>query len=402
MFMKIGILKECKTPCDYRVPFSPDQCVQIQQKFGVQVVVQPSDIRCFTDTEYRQKGIKIHQDLSDCTYIFGVKEVPIYALIPHKNYIFFSHTIKAQSYNQNLMRALIKNNITMIDYEPLVSPTGKRVGAFGHEAGIVGAYNALRAYGIRMRVFELPLAHTLDGLADLFKRVQSLPDLPIRVMCTGRGGRVSGGIRKVLNLTNLRQVSASEYLNSTENAVFVALSPTEYIKRTDGQQMDKTAFFANSATGYTSNFHPYAKKSDMYISGHFWDSTSPVFFSIHDIQDMQKFPISIISDVSCDVPGPVPTTLRSTSLDAPLYDISRTTGQELSAFVDDTAITVTAVDNLPSAIPRDSSHAFGVSLIAEMLPYIFGTDDGRIQNATICTNGALTEKFKYLKTYAGE
>ena len=399
--MKIGIVKEQKIPADYRVPFTPQQCVEIKQKYRVDCVVQPSDIRCFSDAEYSQHGINLQQDLSDCDVIFGVKEVPIDTLIANKTYIFFSHTIKAQAHNQALMRAVIAKNITLIDYETVVSPTGQRVGAFGHEAGIVGAYHALRAYGMRYNAYDLPLAHTGDGADSLFRWVQNLPPLPIRVIHTGQGGRVSSGVVKILKMAGLRPISAEQYLNDTDTGVFVALSPRAYMKRTDGAEMIETAFFQNPSRGYSSNFLPYAQTADIYISGHFWDPTAPVFFSINDIKQHKKFPITIISDISCDLPGPIPTTLRATSLTAPLYDIDRQTGQEIPLFNNPTAITVTAVDNLPSAIPKDASQAFGTSLLHHMLPYIIGKDDSRIANGTICQNGTLTEKFSYLRDYAG-
>ncbi len=399
--MKIGILKEGKIPPDYRVPFAPEQCAYIKQKFAIECVIQPSDIRCFTDTEYTQHGISLKQDLSDCDVIFGVKEVPVDTLIPNKCYLFFSHTIKAQSHNQHLMRALIAKNIAMIDYETVVAPNGQRVGAFGHEAGIVGAYNALRAYGIRYKKYDLPLAHTVDGKHTLFQLVQDLPPLSIRVMHTGRGGRVSSGVVKILELAGLQNIPAKHYIKGTDRGVFTTLTPSEYIKRTDGADIIEAEFFKNPTTGYTSNFHPYAQVSDMYISGHFWNNRSPVLFTIDDIKNIDTFPIHIISDISCDIPGPIPTTLRETSLMDTLYDINRQTGQEIPPFTDDTAITITAVDNLPSAIPRDASRAFGASLISELLPYLIGDDDGRIANGTLCKNGHLTPKYAYLKQYAG-
>ncbi|MGB1360793.1 MAG: NAD(P)-dependent oxidoreductase [Alphaproteobacteria bacterium] len=399
--MKIGILRENKVPHDFRVPFTPEQANEVKQKFNVDVIVQPSPIRCFDDSEYQAQGIEVREDVSDCDILFGVKEVPVDDLIPNKTYVFFSHTIKKQEHNQKLMRALLDKNITMIDYEVLVGPNGQRLTAFGREAGIVGAYNALKVYGKRNGLFDIPLAHTLKDVNHLYDVVSNLPTLDINVMNTGAGGRVSGGVVSVLEKTSLKSVSAQEYLSNgkTQKGMFVALSPKDYIKRIDNSEMVETEFFADPS-GFESNFLPYAEVSDIYVSGHFWDRRSSVFFDMNDIADKDKFPIEIISDVSCDLPGPIPTTLRETKLDNISYDVSRQTFNEEPVFNNKDNITITAVDNLPSSIPRDASSNFGASLINEMLEYYMGNDDGRIEKGTICKNGKLTPTFAYLQDYA--
>ena len=398
--MKIGILKECKIPQDFRVPFTPNQMVEMQKKFNVKCVVQSSDIRCFKDSEYTDLGIALQEDLSDCDIIFGVKEVPIENLITGKTYVFFSHVIKEQEHNVKLMHALIEKNITMIDYETLLGPSGQRLTAFGREAGIVGAYNALRAYGLKFKTYTLPLAQDNKNLVELYDRVSKIPTPAIKILSTGRGGRVSCGVVSVLEKAGFKSVSADTYLNTTVTGVFVALAPCQYIKRADGSAMVKAEFFADP-TGFVSNFMPYAKVSDIYVSGHFWDRRSTSFFEMSDIADKKNFPIEVLSDVSCDLPGPIPTTLRETTMDDTTYDIDRSTGKECPEFSNPNNLTVTAVDNLPSSIPRDASFAFGGALIAEMLPYYLGDDDGRIEKATICSHGTLKPTFTYLRAYAG-
>ena len=96
--MKIGIIREGKTPPDKRVPFSPPQCKTIQHRFKAEVVVQTSTSRAFSDDEYREAGIKIVDDISDCDVIMGIKEVPIDLLVPNKKHFFFSHTFNCLLY----------------------------------------------------------------------------------------------------------------------------------------------------------------------------------------------------------------------------------------------------------------------------------------------------------------
>ena len=76
---------------------SPKPCDKFPQ---IELVVQSSEYRCFTDEEYMLSGTDIVNDVSDCDILFGVKEVPLELLLYGKTYFFFSHTIKMQPYNR--------------------------------------------------------------------------------------------------------------------------------------------------------------------------------------------------------------------------------------------------------------------------------------------------------------
>ncbi|MEL6484658.1 MAG: alanine dehydrogenase, partial [Bacteroidota bacterium] len=160
--MKFGIIKERKNPPDRRVVLSPQLCQEVlQQHPTAKILVEPSDIRVFQDADYEAHGIPVSDAMEDCEVLLGVKEVPIDALIPNKNYFFFSHTIKKQPYNRNLLRAILENNITLYDHEVITNTKGQRLVAFGRYAGIVGAYNGIRAYGLKHGSFEMPKAEKL-------------------------------------------------------------------------------------------------------------------------------------------------------------------------------------------------------------------------------------------------
>ena len=157
---RIGLIKEGKTPADNRVALTPAQCKWIHKNAShVKIVAQSSLVRCFSDKEYLSAGVEIKDDLSECEILLGIKEVLIDQLIPDKTYLFFSHTKKKQPYNQQLMRAILDKNIRLIDYETLTNAHGVRVVAFGHYAGIVGAYNGLLAYGRKHGLYQLKPAH---------------------------------------------------------------------------------------------------------------------------------------------------------------------------------------------------------------------------------------------------
>lgn len=166
---RIGIIRETKNPPDKRVPITPAQVVTINEKFPeVKVCVEPSELRCYTDEEYKYLDVDMSCEMSECDILMGVKEVKIDAIIPDKTYLFFSHVAKKQPYNRDLLRAALEKNITLIDYEYLTRPDGTRIVAFGRWAGIVGAYNALRARGDRTNNFKLKPAHECHDMEEMF------------------------------------------------------------------------------------------------------------------------------------------------------------------------------------------------------------------------------------------
>ncbi|HRR23555.1 MAG TPA: alanine dehydrogenase, partial [Bacteroidia bacterium] len=158
--IKIGILREEKVPHDKRVPFSPEQCKLIKSEYpGVEVVIQPCSYRSFRDDEYRREGVVLQEDLSDCDILIGIKEVPKDKLIAGKKYLYFSHTIKKQPHNREMLKKIIRDKITLVDYECLVDDHENRIIGFGRYAGIVGAYNGIMAYGLKYGLFNLKAAH---------------------------------------------------------------------------------------------------------------------------------------------------------------------------------------------------------------------------------------------------
>ena len=173
--MKFGILKERKNPPDRRVVFSPNELTRLKQEYqNVSVKVERSDIRIFEDSQYENLGIEVTDDVSDCDVLFGVKEVPVENLIPNKSYFFFSHTIKEQPYNRKLLQAVLEKNIDLYDYETIVDSENRRLIGFGRYAGIVGAYNGIRAFGIKFELFKLTKAETLSGKDELISQLKSV------------------------------------------------------------------------------------------------------------------------------------------------------------------------------------------------------------------------------------
>lgn len=395
---KIGIIKEGKIPIDRRVPLTPQQAKQVQENFDVEVVVQSSDIRCFTDDDYRNAGLSIVESVDDCDIILGVKEVPIEKLIPHKTHFFFSHTIKKQAYNRKLLKAILDKKIKLIDWETLTNENGNRIIAFGRWAGIVGAYNGLWTYGKRYNLFNLRRAHECFDYEDLKNEYNKIELPNIKIALTG-GGRVTKGAMEVLLGAGISQVTPHEFLTQRfDEPVFTQLNSRDYNKRKDGAEFHRNEFYANPEL-YDGDFLKYAKVTDVLIACAFWDPAAPVLFHREDIIK-DDFDIRIIADITCDIEGSIPSTKRSSTIDDPIYDYNPSDDEVEQALTDEGNITVMAVDNLPCELPRDASESFGNELVNNVIPHLLGGDErGIIQRATITDAGHLTERYGYLQNY---
>lgn len=396
--MKFGILKERKNPPDRRVIFSPDELARLKQLYqGASIKVESSDIRVFTDEQYKNLGIEVTNDISDCDVLFGVKEVPVENLIPNKAYFFFSHTIKKQPYNRKLLQAVLEKNIDLYDHETIVNSHNHRLIGFGRYAGIVGAYNSIRAFGIKFELFKLPKAETLSGKEALIAHLKRLVLPPLKFVVTGTG-KVGNGAKEILDAIKIKEVSVDNYLTKNyTQPVYTQIDVLEYNKRKDGQVLDFTDFYDNPQE-YVSDFERFTKVSDIYITGHFHANEAPVILTREMLQS-NDCKIKIVADVSCDVNGPIACTLRSSSIAEPLYGYLPSEDKEVDVF-HPAAIVVMAVDNLPCELPKDASEGFGEMFMEHVIPAFFNEDkDGILQRAKITENGKLTPRFSYLQDY---
>ena len=398
--MKIGIIREEKVPHDKRVPFTPVQCKYLLEEHpGLQIAVQPSDFRCYTNEEYRKHGILLQEDLGDCDVLMGVKEVPVECMIPEKKYLFFSHTIKKQPHNKKLLKAVIENKIQLIDYECLVDNLGHRVIGFGRYAGLVGAYNGIMAYGMKYGLFEIKPAHLCHDKKEMFKELERINLPNIKIVVTG-GGRVANGALEVLGVLGLRKVTTYEFLNySFREAVYVQLHSEDYYRRKDSTVYSNQDFYQHPEKfdcHFASN-NSFASFCDLLIHCTFWDPKAAVLFSKEQMRD-PKFHISVIADVTCDINGSIPSTTRATTIEDKFYGYNPNSERIEEPFAPAT-ITVMAIDNLPCELPRDASEGFGKHLMERVIPFLVGEDDGLIERATIAKSGKLTERFEYLSDY---
>ncbi len=400
ILMKIGIIKEGKIPVDKRVPLTPKQVESITSSNPeVEIVVESSNVRCYPDSDYQSLEIPVVTDISDCDVLLGVKEVPMDDLLPDKTYFFFSHTIKKQPYNRDLLRTILDRKIRLIDWETIRDENGMRAIAFGRWAGIVGAYNALWTFGQRYNLFEIRRAHTCFDYTDLQREYAKINLPKIKIALTG-GGRVSRGAMEVLHGVGIKKVSPNNFLSHEyAEPVFTQLNSRDYNQRKDGAEFNRHHFFDHPEE-YEGNFQPFTHVADILIAGAFWDPRAPRLFQKEDVTH-GDYIMNVVADITCDIDGSIPSTKQPTTIDDPIYDYNPSEDSVEPAMSDEANITVMAVDNLPCELPRDASESFGDQFIENVLPALIGNDSNKLlEKATITlSSGSLAPAFAYLQDY---
>lgn len=399
--MIIGLIRERKTPPDTRVPFTPQQCKELMEKYPhVQIVVESSPNRCFTDAEYRAVGISVVEDLRACDVLLGIKEVPIEHLIEGKTYFFFSHTKKMQPYNQKLMQALIAKKIRMVDYECMTHLDGQRILGFGFFAGVVGAHNGILTYGKKHRLFDLPKAHEIASYNDLLAYYDHLKLPNIKIAVTG-SGKVASGILEIMSHLDIQSIEPGDFIaKDYPYPVYTHLKGRYLYQHKVTKSYDREQFHREPQK-YESLFSQYLPYTDLLMNGIYWDKNIPRLFEKEEVLH-PDFRMSVIADITCDPDGSVPINVGASTIADPVYGIDRKTLDKTAPFLPaDATIDLMAVDNLPNELPRDASKYFGAHFEKYILdPLLEGFDNDIIYRATLCADGLLTKNYEYMKAYA--
>ena len=396
-YMKIGIIKEYKNPPDKRVVFSPEKCVEVVKKYPeVKFLIESSDIRCFSDDEYKSIGLEIVDDLSECDILIGVKEVPMEKLIANKKYFFFSHTIKKQPYNKKLLQEILKKNIELYDHETIVDKSNNRLIGFGYYAGVIGAYNGFRTYGLKKNLFNIPKAIDLKDRVEFNIILKQIKIPNIKILLSGKG-RVGSGTKEVLDFLKIKQVSPSDFIDKHfEEPVYTNIDVLDY---NYSNSIDNSiSNFYNFPEKFESTFYKFSSVADIYFAGHYHNPKAPKLITINDMKK-SSFNIDVVADISCDIDGPIASTIRPSTIDNPIYGFHKSNSIECD-FLDPDAIAVMAVDNLPCELPRDSSEMFGDMFLKYVIPSFFNDDkEDILKNSLMTLKGKLTPRFKYLSDY---
>ena len=396
--IRIGLIRETKIPADNRVALIPSQCKWLQKNFDtLKIFAQPSETRCYGNKEYEMAGVEIKEDLSDCDYLFGIKEVAAEQLIPGKKYLFFSHTRKMQPYNRALFRVILDKKITLIDYECMEHEDGQRILGFGFFAGIVGAHNGIMAYGQRSGQYTLPRVYKQPSFRQLIHGYFGVKLPNIKVVITG-SGRVAHGLLEVMNLLGIIEVEPDEYLSRNFSyPVFTQLKGSLLYRNKINGKYNRDDFHDHPGD-YECLFKSYVEHSDILMNGIFWDPRMPRLFEWEDLLS-SRFRIQTIADITDDKDGSVPCNLGDGTMEEPLYGVDKKSREKTAPYLKG-SIDVMAVGNLPNELPRDASRYFGEQLIKYVLEDLFKGGSDVIAKATMVRNGVITDHFQYMSEYA--
>jgi hypothetical protein len=317
----------------------------------------------------------ISEDLSESRLVLGVKEVDPIQLLPGLAYAFFSHTIKAQPYNRSMMQHMVREGISLYDYELMTDEIGRRTVAFGHWAGIVGAWHALRMRGLRNGHRSVPTAAEIGSYQGLLDSVTDLQlDAALFLLCGN--GRVGQGALQMLQAAGIETFQPEQILEFPDKPWsqihskpgLVVLQSQHMVAAKDGGAFVESDFYQRPWS-YESTMAPYLRRADVLVNTIYWDPRSPRHFEARAISE-SSFRVSQIADISCDIEGSVPITTRASRIDDPYYGISRSTLTEIEPW-DSNGVDIMAVDNLPCELPREASHEFSRALLQHFItPYV--------------------------------
>ncbi|KAI0942460.1 hypothetical protein AcW1_003090 [Taiwanofungus camphoratus] len=421
--LTIGIRREDPLRIwERRCPLTPDAVNELVENDGIDVLIQDCDRRVWGTDEFIKAGAKSHPTLSPAHIILGIKETPLHEVLNNptpappdfpdpsplpRTHMMFSHTIKGQSYNMELLSKFVSSSAVagctdtngsallprLIDYELLTSEDGKRTVGFGWFAGVAGALESFCALahahlelGVSTPFLYTPRPHihpSLASIREVLKNVVSMQITsegtprslgPIVIGVTGTGN-VAKGILDILQDLPIQRVEVKDLpaLVSNPDAdlhkIYVVHAlPKEYFVRSDGRPYNREDYYANPQE-YESEFHTkVAPYLSLLLHGAGWMPSFPrlmtneqLTVALEKAQQVGKGRFVCIGDISCDIEGGLEFLPRSSTLSAPFFT---TRPPNLPTHLP--SITMMAVDILPTALPLEASQHFS----SVLLPYL--------------------------------
>ncbi|MBN2262732.1 MAG: hypothetical protein JW735_07465 [Prolixibacteraceae bacterium] len=394
----IGILSESREK-ESRAPLSPTDAHYLLNTYkNLKIKVEPSKNRVYNNEEYAKAGAEITNTLSNCDILIGLKEVKKERIIEGKTYLFFAHVAKMQNDKKDYLKSLVSKNITLIDYEYLTQKSAKRIAAFGYWAGIAGAYIGMSAIGKAHNCFNLPEVSKFNNADELYQLLSNIEMPAVKIAISGTGNS-SKGVIDTLKRMNIEAVKPDEILSKeAKKSIYTVLSPRDYFVHKQGIRYSKTHFKQNPHQ-YESILHRYVLNCDVYFACHYWEKGMPVLLDKQQLSNT-KNRLRIITDISCDINGPIASSIKETSINAPFYDYNPLKCLIEPPFSSVDNIHVSTVPNLPSMLPFDSTNYFSGILAKEVLPLLIAKKENEIiKNATIIKQGHLTFAFGYLNKF---
>jgi saccharopine dehydrogenase (NAD+, L-lysine forming) len=429
----IGIRHEDKYVMERRVPVVPAHMKKLIENHGLQFCVQSSPKRIFTDSEYREAGAKVKENLCDCPVIFGVKEIPESFFEEGKTYVFFSHVIKGQSYNMPMLKKMMELKCNLIDYEKVEDEMKRRLIFFGRFAGLAGMINTLWSFGQRYKELGIKTpfeiirqSHTYNSLDDARSDISKagmeiakygLPEelSPFIVAVTGYGN-VSNGAQEIFNLLPVKEIAPedipviAQQKDLPRNVLYRAVfKEKDLAKRKDGSTFDLEHYYAHPEM-YDDRFAQYIPFLNGIVNGMYWDTRYPrivtkAYLKQHFASENPR--LAVIGDITCDPDGSIECTHKGTEIEDPVFVYHPDKESYTMGFKGE-GVLVMPVDILPSELPREASEAFS-SALRGFVPAIANADfsvsfdelvlPSPIKKATILLRGELTPEYTYIQQY---
>lgn len=430
---KICIRHEDKYQHERRAPIIPEHVKQLIRNKKIDLFVESSERRIFSDAEYAEAGATIVDDTSECNVIMGVKEIPMKHFEPEKTYIFFSHTIKGQPHNMAMLKRLMELKCNLIDYERIVNERDQRMVFFGHYAGLAGMIDSLWSLGRRLQTMgiqtpfdKLKQAIHYPSLQEAFEAIsevghqiasEGLPAEihPLTIGITG-AGNVSTGVQEILSLLPVKEITPENLhcldkrRNLANNLIYKVLFQKRHLSTNrDGLPFNDEDYKANPEN-YTGIFESHLPKLSMLINGMYWDARFPRLVTKKYLR--QAFSegtpkLLVIGDITCDVNGSIEITHKGTGIDDPVYVYNPLTDVPTMGFEGD-GILVMSVDILPAELPRDASREFSDAMLTLIKP-LANCDFSRpfaelnlprpLKKAMILHHGKLTHDYRYMQEF---
>jgi len=432
----IGIRREDKNEWEKRTPVIPDHVKVLLKNYGIEVVVQPSKIRAFKDSDYQNSGAKIDDNLTNCNVIFGIKEFPVNFFEDGMKCVFFSHTIKGQKHNMPMLKKMMEKGCTLIDYEKITDAKGRRLIFFGRHAGLAGMIDTLWAFGKRIEwegitpnPFEkIHPAHRYSSLEEAKSELTKISEEISRsgiprqlapLICGFAGyGNVSKGAQEIFDIFPVKKIEPSEiaYLCNDKNPSTKTLYKVVFEEKDTVSPRDSTRQFDlqeyyKYPERYFSIFNKYLPYLTILMNCIYWEKRYPRLVTREDLKNLwerEKQPrLRVIGDISCDLEGAIEATVKITTPQNPIFVYDVETGSAIDGWAGKGPV-ILAVDNLPCEIPVESSKYFSEVLIKFIpsivsenfdVPFEKCTLPDEIKKAVILWKGELTPDYQYLSNF---
>jgi saccharopine dehydrogenase (NAD+, L-lysine-forming) len=431
----IGIRREDKSDWERRVPLTPDDAAALQREHGIQVIVQTSVIRAFTDKEFAEAGIRVQEDLSPCPVVLGIKEMPEGFFEPDKAYVFFAHVIKGQTYNMPMLQRMLDLGCTLIDYERVVDEQKRRLIFFGWHAGVAGMIDTLWALGQRLAWEGIPnpftdlrKTHTYRDLAEAkgaLKQVRARigaeglpPQITPLILGVAGYGNVSRGAQEMLDLLPLIQIEPKELANiaasgasSRHHLYKVVFKEWHIVEPVSLSGAFELQDYYDHPEKYQGVFDRYLPHLTVLVNAIFWTERYPRLVTKAYLRELfgtaTEPRMRVIGDISCDVEGAIEFTVHCTEPGDPVFVYDPITEETTNGYKG-RGVVVMAVDILPSELPREASTDFS-RILKPFIPAIAHCDltvpfeecnlPSEIKSAVIAYRGELTPDYQYIQEF---